>query len=137
LSASEFKPSELSALVLAYLGDVVWEAFVRRRLVLEMGISSTAKRLHTAALGLVSAGAQAAMLNDFEALLTEEELAVLKRGRRARARRQNRPATMSEYRNSTGFETLLGFLDLSGRKDRLAQLMESAFELERSNKEDR
>ncbi len=133
MSAGEFKPSELPALVLAYLGDVIWEAYVRRRLVLEQGIGSTAKGLHNAALKLVSAGAQASMLVNFEALLTEEELAVLKRGRRARARRANRPSTMSEYRKSTGFEALLGYLDLSCRKERLEELMASAYELEREN----
>jgi ribonuclease-3 family protein len=73
------------------------------------------------------------MLVNFEALLTEEELAVLKRGRRARARRANRPSTMSEYRKSTGFEALLGYLDLSCRKERLEELMASAYELEREN----
>lgn len=130
MSAGDFKPSELPALVLAYLGDVVWEAYVRRRLINEAGISSTSGGLHRSALKLVSAGAQASVLDSFSALLTEEELAVLKRGRRARARRPNRPASMSEYRNSTGFEALLGYLDLCGRNERLNELMDRAFELE-------
>jgi ribonuclease-3 family protein len=130
LSASEFKASELSALVLAYLGDAVWEGYVRRRLINESGISSTARALHNAALKLVSAGAQAAVLKEFGATLTGEELAIMKRGRRTRARRQNRPSSMSEYRNSTGFEALLGYLDISGSQDRLNELMSLAFDLE-------
>lgn len=133
MSGSEFKPSELSALALAYLGDVVWEAYVRRRLVREAGITCTARGLHSSALKLVSAEAQASMMADFEKSLNEEELAVLKRGRRARPGRARRPSSMSEYRRSTGFEALLGYLDLSGRDERLDQLMSLAFELEKGN----
>lgn len=135
MSAGEFKPSELPALVLAYLGDVVWEAYVRRRLIAEAGISSTSGGLHKQALLLVSAEAQASVLDEFSELLSEEELAVMKRGRRARARRSNRPASMSEYRNSTGFEALLGYLDLCARRDRLEELMDKAFLLERGKME--
>ena len=130
MSGSSFKPCEISALALAYLGDAVWEAYVRRRLIYEEGISVTARSLHTKALKLVSATGQAGLLREFEKHLTEEELAVMKRGRRTRARRSNHPSTMSEYRNSTGFEALLGYLDLSERHDRLAELMDKAYELE-------
>jgi len=130
LSASSFAPAELPALVLAYLGDVVWEAYVRRRLVKEAGIRVTARALHEKALKMVSATAQASVLKDFEGALTDEELAVMKRGRRTRPRRANRPSTMSEYRNSTGFEALLGYLDLKGEESRLDELMGLAYDLE-------
>lgn len=137
MSGNSFKPCEISALALAYLGDAVWEAYVRRRLISEEGISVTARSLHTKALKLTSATGQAGLLGEFERLLTEEELAVMKRGRRTRARRSNRPSTMSEYRNSTGFEALLGYLELSDRQARLAELMDKAYELERADGHER
>ena len=130
MSGSSFSPAELPALVLAYLGDVVWEAYVRRRLVKEAGIRVTARALHEKALKMVSATAQASVLKSFEGALSEEEITVMKRGRRTRARRSNRPSTMSEYRNSTGFEALLGYLDLKGEESRLDELMGLAFDLE-------
>lgn len=130
LSAADYHPRELPALVLAYLGDAVWEAYVRRRLIDDAGFAVTAGSLHRSALRRVSAAAQASMLKPFEDKLTEEELSILKRGRRSRAKRSRTPSSMSEHRNSTGFEALLGYLELCGSRQRLEELMDLAYRLE-------
>ena len=74
MSGNSYKLCEISALALAYLGDAVWEAYVRRRLIEEEGISVTARSLHTKALKLVSATGQAGLLREFEKLLTDKAL---------------------------------------------------------------
>lgn len=110
-----------SPLHLAYLGDAVWELHVRTRLV-----ASGAEKLadiHRQAVNEVRAAAQADRLRQIEADLTEEERDMVRRGRNA-SPQGPRSAAPADYRWSTGFECLLGYLYWTGQGARLQELLE-------------
>ena len=110
------------SLELAYLGDTVYDLYVRRRLVINGG---RMKDLHRAAVSQVRASAQSEALSRIEDMLTEEEQGVVRRARNAK---QNPPknADPGDYHRATAFEALLGFLYLTGRQERLDQILTTA-----------
>lgn len=110
-----------SALALAYIGDAVYEVFVRT-LVLGRGNAHVAK-LHKMGSSLARASAQAALFRLLEQDLTQEELAAYRRGRNANATSPAKNAKMADYRMATGLEALVGYLYLNGRMERLADLL--------------
>lgn len=118
---------DLSPAVLAYLGDAVFELHVREWLVAKEGIRTTGA-LHRRATRLVCAPAQARMARSLAEQLTPEERDVLRRGRNAHCGRVPAGADIAEYRLATGFESLVGFLHLAGRADRLRSLLTLALE---------
>ena len=113
-----------SPLVLAYMGDAAYELMIRERIV-KKG-NSQVNRLHLAAVHLVKAGTQAAMIRLLEPVLTSAELSVYRRGRNAHSHTTAKNASVIEYRMATGFEALVGYLWLSGQKERLQELVETA-----------
>lgn len=114
-------PRHISPLVLAYVGDTVYDLFVRTKLILSS--DATAHGLHVQATRLVCAKAQAAALYALLDKLDEEELAVYKRGRNSHMGTVPKNAAIVDYRAATGLEALLGYLYLSGRDERLSELM--------------
>lgn len=110
----------LSTLGLAYLGDAVFELMVRSKLCLEG--KATARGLHRAAVKYVSAPAQAGMADKLLPLLSEEERDVFRRGRNASPHTVPRAASREEYQTATALETLLGWLYLQGRRERINEL---------------
>ena len=110
-----------SPLTLAYIGDAIFELVVRT--VLAERKNTQAEKLHKAATKIVKAGTQALMIETIKEELTEEEMAVFKRGRNAKAVTRAKNATMSEYRRATGFEALMGWLYLKGDIERMIQLI--------------
>ena len=115
-----------SPLVLAYIGDGIYERGIRSLLV--GGGNAQAGRLHRKASQLVNAGAQADMLERIRGELTEEELHVFKRGRNANSPTVAKHATVSDYRKATGFEALMGYLYLTGNMKRLTELIKLGLE---------
>lgn len=115
----------LSPLALAYVGDAVYELWVRRRLALQPEGAARPRQLHRQALGWVRAEAQAAALEAIRPLLTEAEADIV---RRARNQRPSHPpaAGQAVYRLSTGLEALCGYLYLHGSVQRLEQLLTAA-----------
>jgi ribonuclease-3 family protein len=116
---------ELPALALAYIGDAVYELYVRGYLI-SKGIRKVQK-LHEHASELVRASQQASFLKKLETMLTEEERDVARRGRNAKSGHIPKNAEMVEYRLSTGFEALLGYLFLQRRENRIKELIEYLF----------
>ena len=115
-----------SPLTLAYIGDAIFELVVRTVLVERK--NAQAEKLHNAATNIVKAESQALMIEAINEELTEEELAVYKRGRNAKAVTRAKNATMSEYRRATGFEALMGYLYLKGDIERMIELIHLAVE---------
>ena len=113
---------EMSPLSLAFLGDGVLELLVRQRLVAHSRLLPA--RLHAEAVRYVSARSQFKEVQLIEPLLTEQEKAVLHRGKNANKATVAKHATVEEYRTSTGFECLLGWLYLKGRYERIEELFE-------------
>ena len=110
-----------SALALAYIGDCVFDLVVRTILVSRGNDKPQA--YHRRAIHFVNAAAQKDMMSMRTASLTEEEKAVFRRGRNAKGASPARNQSLHDYRIATGFEALLGYLYLSGQRERLYQLL--------------
>ena len=121
------KPSQFSPLALAYIGDGVYELFVRTK-VIEEHENMPANKLHKKTVQYVKAHAQANSIDAMLPHLTEDETAVYKRGRNTKSNTTPKNADMADYRKATGFEALIGFLYLSGENERLHELMNIAYE---------
>lgn len=121
LRLKEADAASYSPLVLAYLGDAVYELAIRT-LVVNEG-NRQVNRMHRESASLVKAGTQMEFLIAIEDELTEEEKSVYRRGRNAKSVTMAKHATMKEYRMATGFEALIGYLYLQGRLERLAELL--------------
>ena len=120
-----FMPTnQYSALSLAYLGDSIYEIYVRSFLLSES--DSKVNDLHKKATKFVCASAQAEFYRRIEGMLTEEEIAVFHRGRNTKSH-PPKNAQMSDYRTATGVETLLGYLYLQNRSERISELMQKLF----------
>lgn len=115
-------PHLLPPLALAYVGDAVYELAVRRYLI-ENGLVR-ARRLHQQAVKYVRAGAQAKVLRALLEMLTEEEAAIVRRGRNAPVLHVPKGSNATEYSYSTAFECLIGFLYLKGNMARLNQILQ-------------
>ena len=110
----------ISSIGLAHLGDAVYELLVRSWLCAHGG--ATGRGLHRAAVELVRAPAQAERAEKILPLLTEEELAVFKRGRNAHVHTVPHSASRPDYLKATALECLLGYLYLHGRRERINAL---------------
>lgn len=117
-------PKQLGPLVLAYIGDTIYDLFVRTELVDSTHL--TAHGLHVAAAKRVCAKAQAEAFRRIEPMLTEDEAAVFRRGRNTHMGSVPKNAAIIDYRIATGMEALVGYLYLSGKDERLSQLMRIA-----------
>jgi len=119
---TEEEAFRMPPLALAYVGDAVWELEVRIMLV-DSG-ERRPQQLHRLAVQKVRANAQADRLRRIAGVLSERELAVVRRGRNAKSRSVPKSATVADYRASTGVEALLGYLRLSGLTDRLREIVQ-------------
>lgn len=110
-----------SPLVLAYIGDAVYELMIRSK-VINHG-SMQVNKMHKHSAALVKASAQAQLIKALQEELTEEELAAYKRGRNAKSATMAKHATMIDYRMATGLEALVGWLFLTEQYVRLVELV--------------
>lgn len=118
---------EFSPLVLAYIGDAVYELIVRSMLV-SMG-NRPVNKLNKDATSLVKAGAQSEIIKLISDKLSEEEYTVFKRGRNSSPHTMAKNASMTDYKYATGFEALIGFLYLDNRCDRALELVKLGIDL--------
>jgi len=107
--------------ILAYIGDSVYELFVRTLLVSKGSVQVS--KLHKKAIAFVKAKAQAEMADKLEEYLNEEEKDIIRRGRNAKTTSMPKNAELADYKHATGFEALLGYLYLNSRMDRLMELL--------------
>ena len=108
-------------LTLAFLGDAVYELAIRTNLVQEAERSPN--MLNRLSSALAKAGAQSIAMEAIEPVLTEEELSVYRRGRNAKSHTMAKNATVIDDRRATGFEALIGYLYLTGQKERYLELI--------------
>jgi len=109
-----------NSLSLAYVGDAVYELLVREYL-LESGLAVSGS-MHKRAKDFVSAHAQSELLEKLSDILTDDEKAVVRRGRNAKSHSHPKNADLSEYHTATGFEALWGYLYPSGDNGRITEL---------------
>lgn len=115
-----------SPLALAYIGDSIYDLVIRT-LVVHKGNTQVSK-MHKKTSSLVKAEAQSAMMDMIGPLLTDEELAVYKRGRNAKSFTMAKNATVRDYRRATGFEALMGWLYLKRDYARMTDLVKAGVE---------
>ena len=113
----DVKPKQLSPLNLAFIGDCIYEILVRETLVLDA--NRPVNDLHKESVKYVSAKAQTAALEKIKDELSEEELAIYKRGRNAKVGHCPKSASENEYHCATGVEALFGYLYLNEEIDRI------------------
>ena len=111
----------LSPLVWAYVGDAVYELYVRTHLI----NTSNAKphKLHMESIKYVKAEAQAKILDKINEFLTEEEKEIVRRGRNTENHHVAKNANVADYAYSTGFEALIGYLYLTSQDERLEEIL--------------
>lgn len=122
LTEKDVDPNTLSGQTLAYLGDAVYEVYIRRHLV-KSGIVRP-QMLQREATHYVSAKAQAGLITKMQddELLSEEELTAFKRGRNAKTHTKAKHTSLQTYQLSTGFEAMIGYLDLDHQHKRVDEL---------------
>ena len=116
-------PKLVSPILLAYVGDSVYDLIIRTSLVLK-GNRQVAK-LNRDAVLLVSAKAQSGIADIILPMLSEEEVAIYKRGVNSKPNTKSKNASFREYLKATGFETLIGYLYLSCRISRIMELVKT------------
>ena len=124
-SEKKINPREFNPTALAYIGDTVFDLFIRTK-IMEDG-NRRVVDMHRRAVRCVNASAQAKMVHILEPELTEDELGILKWGRNAKVNSHPSGASIGDYHLATGLETLLGFLYLAGEDTRLCELLERAY----------
>ncbi|QPJ86190.1 Mini-ribonuclease 3 [Sarcina sp. JB2] len=118
---------QLNPLVLAFIGDGVYEVFIRSYII-DRNRNMPVHKLHIKTISYVRAHEQSNFMNQLIELLNEEELLIYKRGRNAKSGTIPKNADVREYRNATGFEALIGYLYLIDNKERLEELLNRCVE---------
>ena len=121
----EGNPAELPGLTLAYIGDAVYELYVRQQVLKQ---SVKAHTLHQLAVRRVNNNTQAALLMKLEPELSEQEFGIARRGRNAKGI-VPKNADVQTYRKSTGMEALVGYLYLKKDAERLQWVLEQIEEV--------
>lgn len=116
----------LNPLVWAYVGDSVYELFIRTNLV--NNSNEKVHKLHVNAVKFVKAAGQAKILKSIEKELTEEEQNIVRRTRNTQNHHIAKNATPAEYSYATAFEGLIGYLYLNKRNERLKYILNKALE---------
>lgn len=112
----------MKPLVWAYIGDCIYEIFIRMKLVNSTHLDP--HRLHIETIKYVKAKAQAEVLIKIYDNLTDEEKDIVRRGRNAEAHHQPQNAELVDYKYATAFEALIGYLYLSKKDERLKEILE-------------
>ena len=121
---------ELNPLVLAFIGDAVYEIIVRNFVVSNNKCMSVHK-LHVKAVSYVKAHAQSEFMKKIIDSLDDDEMKIFKRGRNAKSATIPKNANVVEYRMATGFEALIGYLYILGKHDRLNEIMDKIINIDK------
>lgn len=119
---------QLNPLVLAYVGDAIYEVFIRSYLV-EKNREMSVHKLHKECIKFVKAHAQSEFIKKLEDKLTDEEIYFFKRGRNTKSATTPKNADVQEYRFATGFEALVGFLYITDQIQRLEYLLTTIIQI--------
>ena len=120
-------PKEVNSLVLAYLGDTVYENYIRLYLI-KKGINHV-KELQEKSLDFVSAKNQSKILRELinQNVFTSEELEIIKRGRNTKTNSHPKNTDIITYKEATSLEALIGYLKLENKDERIEEIMNKIF----------
>ena len=114
---------EINVLVLAYLGDTIYENYIRRYLI-EKGIANV-NDLQKEAVNYVSAKSQAGFLMKMidDSFLSDDEILVVKRARNYKTTSHPKNCDIVTYKYATGLESLIGYLEIENKRERIDEIM--------------
>ena len=121
------KINTMSPLTWAYIGDAVYELYIRNYLIDTTNLKPN--KLHREAIKYVKASAQAKILEELQDILTDEEKEIVRRGRNAQNHHLPKNANLDDYTHSTAFEALIGYLYLSKQEERLEEILKKSLEI--------
>lgn len=124
LNLKSVPANSYSPLVLAYIGDAIYDVYVRTAIVAQG--NKSVNKMHQEAKLYVKASEQAKIYHKIESILTQEEISIYKRGRNAKSYTSPKNALISDYRQATGLEALIGYLYIDGQIDRVIELLDKA-----------
>ena len=113
--------NQMSPLTWAYVGDSVYELYVREQLI--NSIHAKPNKLHREAIKYVKAKAQAEILNKIHDSLTKEEQEIVRRTRNTENHHLPKNAEPEDYMYATAFEGLIGYLYLTAQEERLEEIL--------------
>ena len=116
-----------SPLTLAFIGDSIYDLVIRT-VIVEQG-NRQPQSLHKKKSSIVKAQTQALFIEALTDELDEKEADIYRRGRNAKSYTSAKNASIGDYRKATGFETLMGYLYLTGKEDRMLSLIKRAIEM--------
>lgn len=121
---------EVNVLVLAYLGDTIYENYIRKHFI-NLGIAHV-KDLQEKVIPYVSAKGQAYFLEKLAQsnFFVEEELDVIRRARNSKTNSHPKSCDILTYKHATALEAVIGYLDLLKRRDRIEEIMNYILEVE-------
>lgn len=125
----ELDVNQMSPLVWAYVGDSVYEQFIRNYLVTNTKYKP--HKLHIEATKFVKASAQAEILKKLEEEITEEEQEIVRRTRNTQNHHVAKNASVRDYMYATAFEGLIGYLHLTKQKDRLEEILDMSLKIQK------
>lgn len=117
-------PMQMNTTVLAYLGDAVYEVYIREHVIRTGKVR--ADYLHRESVRYVRASAQAKIIQELFDSLPEDQQALVKRARNHKSATKPKNADPVEYKWATAFEALAGYLYLAGKQEELTALFENA-----------
>ena len=123
----ELEVNQMSPLVWAYIGDSIYEKFIREYLVTNTKYKP--HKLHIEATKFVKASAQAKILQELENDLAEEEKEIVRRTRNTQNHHLPKNASVQEYMYATAFEGLVGYLYLSKKNERLEDILNKSLHI--------
>lgn len=118
---------EINVKTLAYIGDVVYELYIREHVI--ENSREQVNKLHKKTIKYVSAKAQAKVVETIQNELTDEEKDIIRRGRNAEANTVPKNTDVITYKIATGFESLIGFLYLEKREERLKYIINKSIQI--------
>ena len=124
---NECVPEQIAPLILAHLGDTVYEVVVRT--VVDTRSNRQIAKVHNSIVKFVKAEAQSRIISALEPELTEEELTIYHKGKNAHTNTFPKNGTKADYHRATGFEALVGYLYLKGRTDRMLEIVRKGMEI--------
>ena len=122
LNKTEEEINLLSPLTWAYVGDCVYELYIRTNLVNKTNLKP--HKLHIETIKHVKAKAQAKLLEQLQEILTDAEKDIVRRGRNAESHHLPKNANAQEYHYATAFEALIGYLYLTKKTKRLKEILD-------------
>lgn len=117
----------MSPLTWAYVGDAVYELYIRNHLVNTTNLKP--HKLHIESIKYVKAKSQANILEKLENFLTQEEKEIVRRGRNTKNHHLPKNADVNDYMYATAFEALIGYLYLTKEEKRLNEILEKCLEI--------